>query len=133
MGDLEFTAGRKTSEVLETRLSEHWPYADNHNLIFLIDGQRVKLGETRYKPDMPNAFDENSYYFEKMSIMIPMSLMRRLATAKKVEFQLGPTERTLIEGETDKIRTQLALLISHMDKDFTNLVEITDGKTPTQE
>jgi hypothetical protein len=73
---------------------------DSARLIFLVDGQRVDVGQMRYSPGSGSA----SY-----SILgVPQTLMQRVAQGTSVEGRCGGRTFTLEAGHLEGLRKFLA-------------------------
>jgi len=67
--------------------SEYRKYDISRSVIFLADGERIKLGTATHALDYRNGF-----YIEVMLIDIPFETLQKISRAKNVEAQIGSTE-----------------------------------------
>lgn len=67
--------------------SEARTYAVSHGVIVLADGERIRLGDTTYRPTYNEGF-----YIEAMLLDVPYDTLVKIANAKSVEIQIGSTD-----------------------------------------
>lgn len=70
-----------------------------HSLIFLADDERIRMGDGVFI-DLPLSYR----VVESVTFGLPRDTLRKLASAKKIEFQLGPTEFTFSDSQLEAIR-----------------------------
>jgi hypothetical protein len=84
-----------------------WQYLRSHDLIFILDNQRLDLGTaTRLADATTNAAGVES--FEIMSVMMPIDTFEKIANAREVEGRLGTTVFRLTYYDRDLYRMLVA-------------------------
>jgi len=67
--------------------TEGWQYLKSHRLVFIIDGQRVNIGELEHDGDVGHGFVTEYMYAD-----LTTDLFYQMANAKSIEGQLFATE-----------------------------------------
>jgi len=134
-GVVIFENGRLNPKPKKTsRLSDAWPYSDNHRLIFLVDDEPSDLGDTEYKTDIIHAkyHDEtwtpDDLYVELMYTIIPYELFEKIAFGKSVRIRLGRDDHLF--GEDAK--TAMQTVVKYVKKNYPDIGR-RNGDTKTQE
>jgi len=91
--------------------SKDFLFRNNHELLSIIDGQRVRFGEMHYDYEVSGANAEESMY-----MLISRETLLKLARATTVELQLGHIEFQL-SREQLKLLGELADRMIAVDKD----------------
>jgi hypothetical protein len=81
-------------------------YAIEHGLIFLADGERLKVDNSAYMKDRAG-----SGYIEMMVIAVPLETLKKVANAHKVEAQLGETEFELDDKQRASLKQFLSFVV----------------------
>ena len=68
------------------------------SLIFLVDGERISLGDGEYEKDNSNAL------IETLKFTLKADVIKKLANSKKVELQLGKNEFVFAESQLEAIK-----------------------------
>jgi hypothetical protein len=86
--------------------NESWKYLRSHNLILIINTDtRVDLGET-----IRDSSVGRGYVLEFLIKRVPFDLLRQIAHAESVEYQLGITETELTDEQMKGIAELVATL-----------------------
>lgn len=87
----------KDNPVLITMVgvSSDSDYKNLHSLIFLVDGERIRLGEGTYSSEFVDVDVLNEHsIMEKVSYPISQSALKKIINAKTLEAQFGGTQFT---------------------------------------
>ena len=110
-------------EKKTSRLSDAWPYSDNHRLIFLVDDEPFDLGSTKYDTDIIHAkyhdptWTPDDLFIELMYTIIPYELFEKIAYGKSVRVRLGRDDHLF--GQDAK--TAMQAVVAYVKKKYPDI------------
>ncbi len=134
-GVVIFENGRLNPKPKKTsRLSDAWPYSDNHRLNFLVDDEPFDLGDTEYKTDIIHAkyhdptWTPDDLYVELMYTIVPYELFKKIAYGKSVRLRLGSDDHLFVQDA----KTAMQAVVAYVEKKYPDIGR-RDGDAKTQE
>ena len=89
----------KTVTLRFVSSSSDWEYLHNSNIVFLVDGKRIDLGEMKR-----NGRVGNGYVLEFLSLTLPTNTLLEIINGKVVEAKLFTTTFKLTEEQLEAFR-----------------------------
>jgi hypothetical protein len=81
-------------------ISPNWKFLRCHSLYCLADGNPVELPPSKHSGNVGK-----SYVLERISAMVPFSIIEQLSKCEKVEFKICNTEFALSKDEIEDLKT----------------------------